>query len=1117
MSVPTNSLTIKEWFVFAEHLATNHTLIGHSATERHYVRSEFVDLQGAAFSDLHSPALIAEAPDSEGLDAASNNLLARRYLAWTVVKQLDGSDNPNARLDAELECETLAQHVLARLRAERIHRGGNVFADVLMDQWEGSVMTPFLKAGWAGYRIMVPVLVNDQRLKHDPANWQDQPGAPLLLRDVSGLSCPNLNHPTLGLTQEQRLQCVLPQYDFSEDDTFNALTDQQEDDLAERLGGTGPAEPTTVNGTESDTPTITVLQGGVQVGTLNPATGVHTVPECEPAEDVTIRTTDGLTTIDTAAPGTNYDLPRSHIKYQSGLNTLALDDVPTQYEEDDVHIYPDIIIPERFVLNSESNPASSFPVRLVDLRDNTVPSAADGAVSIAGVPVGTVPSNGAKDFDCADLVDAVVVEGAGIAVADGLYVPNLSRIENGRPVYEHSADMGAGDDRRFRVTSGNWWALFSDNATPEASFNYSAPSDSPEPAHPYDVAQLSWAEDTAPMLPVPTIRQATIADLCPCAVPDDATVNVNGELYDTPASGATLNIPVVNTDADPVGTVDPGVNVVIGDAQVQLQDTDDNPIGLPVDIAAESTGNTITAPDGSVQRRDSAGNAIGSAIPVRSNQTGLDVTCPDGSVQLRDSAANNIGSPTAVRSNASVNVTAPDASAQLKDSAGNNIGSPTAIRSNASANITAPDGTINAKDRDGNTLATGTVRSGATADLTIPDAWDGEFPAITENTPSYNDEGTSTAGWTNTSMTPSTSGGVLRFTMTTTGVAATSTRSISQPVSGKDWVMYGRARAGFTSAGTQVLAIKGTGTEAIQIYFNFNTVTNSQTTGTLSMRSTNAAGTNANVVLGTGLSLSMNWVEFALLFDHKNQSFAFFNRQTDGSWAFVAHINGTSFMSILEVRCGSAAGTSYLEWDYLTIVAPNFQSIGDSLTRGSTLFSPIVADALTDGTSQWQRWAPVYTSLRNNLIVNKGVGGNTTTQVNARIQADVIDCQPKLVFLSACNNDFNSPQVPLATRTSNTQSSINLCATAGIPVILYNATYSTADDINQPAQREYYEDWWKNYKPTLTGVQGSIDIMDALRNPQGYADNGITQSDGTHPTPIGYRRMGQWIAALPYA
>lgn len=45
-----------------------------------------------------------------------------------------------------------------------------------------------------------------------------------------------------------------------------------------------PCDPTTVNGVESDTPTITVLQGGNPVGTLNPETGVVTIDECPPPE-----------------------------------------------------------------------------------------------------------------------------------------------------------------------------------------------------------------------------------------------------------------------------------------------------------------------------------------------------------------------------------------------------------------------------------------------------------------------------------------------------------------------------------------------------------------------------------------------------------------------------------------------------------------------------------------------------------------------------------------------------------------------------------------------------------------------------------------------------------------
>ena len=76
--------------------------------------------------------------------------------------------------------------------------------------------------------------------------------------------------------------------------TCDELTDPVTGLTAAQLGpecldceGGGPCPPTTVNGTESDTPTILVQQGGVNVGTLNPATGIHTVPECDPCDPLT--------------------------------------------------------------------------------------------------------------------------------------------------------------------------------------------------------------------------------------------------------------------------------------------------------------------------------------------------------------------------------------------------------------------------------------------------------------------------------------------------------------------------------------------------------------------------------------------------------------------------------------------------------------------------------------------------------------------------------------------------------------------------------------------------------------------------------------------------------------
>lgn len=50
--------------------------------------------------------------------------------------------------------------------------------------------------------------------------------------------------------------------------------------LNEICEGGGPCPATTVNGVTSDVPDIHVKQGGVDVGTLDPVTGIHTVPAC---------------------------------------------------------------------------------------------------------------------------------------------------------------------------------------------------------------------------------------------------------------------------------------------------------------------------------------------------------------------------------------------------------------------------------------------------------------------------------------------------------------------------------------------------------------------------------------------------------------------------------------------------------------------------------------------------------------------------------------------------------------------------------------------------------------------------------------------------------------------
>lgn len=246
-------LTIKGWFQYMEELATRHVLIGHSTTERHYTRGIFQAIQ-EQFKGLKSPALLVEAPESEGIDKRSDNLLVQRYVAFTVAKKIPtgkAGDHATA-LDLELDCETIALQLLARMKRDQLHYADQKFARVELDAWQGESASALLPPGsWVGYRIMVPVMNVDRRLAHDSGNWSDDTSPPAL-NDATQLSCANLRHPTLGLTREQRDGCLLPTYDFGDPLTQGALTEEQIEALRAYLGvedsgsGSGGACPVTV-------------------------------------------------------------------------------------------------------------------------------------------------------------------------------------------------------------------------------------------------------------------------------------------------------------------------------------------------------------------------------------------------------------------------------------------------------------------------------------------------------------------------------------------------------------------------------------------------------------------------------------------------------------------------------------------------------------------------------------------------------------------------------------------------------------------------------------------------------------------------------------------------------
>jgi hypothetical protein len=198
--------------------------------------------------------------------------------------------------------------------------------------------------------------------------------------------------------------------------------------------------PTTVNGEESETPTITVLQGGNPVGTLDPVTGVVTIEECEPGCE---------------EPFT--------IKWQVGETII------------DIEVYPD-------------------------------------------------PCGGEAVLTCDTLIDAVVVEGAGTEEFGGFQVNGLWLPFDilGVTVYAPPGEVGTSEDSAIRredflAPSGPWQLALAGEVLYQSTTVESTPFGQ------------TW-EAVEGDEPPPTVRQATLGDLCcnngaPCG---PSTVKING-------------------------------------------------------------------------------------------------------------------------------------------------------------------------------------------------------------------------------------------------------------------------------------------------------------------------------------------------------------------------------------------------------------------------------------------------------------------------------------------------------------------------------------------------------------------------------------------------------------
>ncbi|WP_158545075.1 SGNH/GDSL hydrolase family protein [Dyella monticola] len=164
------------------------------------------------------------------------------------------------------------------------------------------------------------------------------------------------------------------------------------------------------------------------------------------------------------------------------------------------------------------------------------------------------------------------------------------------------------------------------------------------------------------------------------------------------------------------------------------------------------------------------------------------------------------------------------------------------------------------------------------------------------------------------------------------------------------------------------------------------------------------------------------------------------------------------------------------------------------------------------GDSITESWGSGDPSLFTNDVIDRGVSGQTTSQMLLRFRADVINLHPAVVHILAGTNDIagNTGPVTLETIENNIQSMVDMARANHIRVILAALTpaakYPWRPTIEAVENIRALNAWIKGYaqKEDLVYVDYFTPLDDGHR---GFKAN--LSVDGVHPNAAGYAIMSR--------
>ena len=154
----------------------------------------------------------------------------------------------------------------------------------------------------------------------------------------------------------------------------------------------------------------------------------------------------------------------------------------------------------------------------------------------------------------------------------------------------------------------------------------------------------------------------------------------------------------------------------------------------------------------------------------------------------------------------------------------------------------------------------------------------------------------------------------------------------------------------------------------------------------------------------------------------------------------------------------------------------------------------------------------------NQPFVNRGISGQTTSQMLLRFRPDVIDLKPKVVVILAGTNDIagNTGPMTLEAIEGNLASMVELAHANGINVVVASvlpvSDYNTNKDgkpivrtvQRPPAQILALNQWLKNFAAERKLVY--LDYFSATVDDKGFLKAELA-NDGLHPNEKGYAIM----------